>query len=119
MDGRCWRCGSVPEKRELSQWYLKITDYAQELLDDIDKLEGWPDNVRAQQKNWIGRSEGAEIDFELVDADGSTPTGRKLTCFTTRADTLFGVSFLVLPPESKVAAELVEGSAYEEAFLGL
>lgn len=119
VDGRCWRCGSVPEKRELSQWYLKITDYAQELLDDIDKLEGWPDNVRAQQKNWIGRSEGAEIDFELVDADGSTPTGRKLTCFTTRADTLFGVSFLVLPPESKVAVELVEGSAYEEAFLEL
>lgn len=119
VDGRCWRCGTVPEKRELSQWYLKITDYAQELLDDLDRLEGWPENVKAQQRNWIGRSEGAEIDFQLADKDGTTPTGRTLTCFTTRADTLFGVSFLVLPPESSLAAELVAGSEHEAAYLEL
>ncbi len=116
VDGRCWRCGSVPEKRNLSQWYLKITDYAQELLDDLDKLTGWPENVKAQQRNWIGRSEGAEIDFRLADVDGKTPTDRKVTVFTTRADTLFGVSFMVLPPESDLAEELVKGTEYEPAY---
>ena len=116
VDGKCWRCGSVPEKRELSQWYLKITDYAQELLDDLDQLEGWPENVKAQQRNWIGRSEGAEIDFSLAAEDGVTPTDRKITVFTTRADTLFGVSFFLLPPESPLAAELVAGTEYEAAF---
>ena len=116
VDGRCWRCGSVPEKRELSQWYLRITDYAQELLDDLDRLDGWPENVKAQQRNWIGRSEGAEIDFALAAEDGVTPTDRKVTVFTTRADTLFGVSFMLLPPESALAAELVAGTQCEVAF---
>ena len=88
-------------KRALSQWYFKITDYAQELLDDLKKLEGkWPERVRAMQANWIGRSEGAEIDFTLADTDGITPTDTKITVFTTRPDTLFGVSFFLLPPES-------------------
>jgi leucyl-tRNA synthetase len=119
VEGRCWRCGSVPEKRNLSQWYLKITDYAQELLDDLDQLTGWPENVKAQQRNWIGRSEGAEIDFKLADLDGVTPTDRTITVFTTRADTLFGTSFMVLPPESDLAAELVAGTQYEEGFLKL
>ncbi|RRF98275.1 MAG: leucine--tRNA ligase, partial [Coriobacteriaceae bacterium] len=116
VDGRCWRCGSIPEKHNLSQWYLKITDYAQELLDDLDKLKGWPENVKAQQRNWIGRSEGAEIDFTLIDKDGKTPTDRKITVYTTRADTLFGVSFMVLPPESDFALELVKGTPYEEDY---
>ena len=117
VEGRCWRCDSIPEKRELSQWYLKITDYAQELLDDLKKLEGkWPERVRAMQSNWIGRSEGAEIDFTLADTDGVTPTDRKITVFTTRADTLFGVSFFLLPPESPLAAELVAGTEHEAAF---
>ena len=119
VDGRCWRCGEVPEKRELSQWYLKITDYAQELLDDLDQLTGWPENVKAQQRNWIGRSEGAEIDFALAAEDGVTPTDRLITVFTTRADTLFGVSFFLLPPESPLAAELVAGTEYEAAYLEL
>ncbi|MBS6856256.1 MAG: leucine--tRNA ligase [Atopobium sp.] len=116
VNGKCWRCGAVPEKRELSQWYLRITDYAQELLDDLDQLKGWPERVRAMQANWIGRSEGAEIDFTLADTDGVTPTDTKMTVFTTRADTIYGCTFMLLPPESKLAAELVEGSEYKAAF---
>ena len=116
VDGKCWRCGAVPEKRELSQWYLRITDYAQELLDNLDQLEGWPERVRAMQANWIGRSEGAEIDFTLADTDGVTPTDTKMTVFTTRADTIYGCTFMLLPPESKLAAELVGDSEYKAAF---
>ena len=116
VNGKCWRCGAVPEKRELSQWYLRITDYAQELLDDLDQLEGWPERVRAMQANWIGRSEGAEIDFTLADTDGVSPTDTKMTVFTTRADTIYGCTFMLLPPESKLAAELVGDSEYKAAF---
>ena len=116
VNGKCWRCGAVPEKRELSQWYLRITDYAQELLDDLDQLEGWPERVRAMQANWIGRSEGAEIDFTLADTDGVTPTDTKMAVFTTRADTIYGCTFMLLPPESKLAAELVGDSEYKAAF---
>lgn len=116
VNGKCWRCGAVPEKRELSQWYLRITDYAQELLDDLDQLEGWPERVRAMQANWIGRSEGAGIDFTLADTDGVTPTDTKMTVFTTRADTIYGCTFMLLPPESKLAAELVGDSEYKAAF---
>lgn len=115
-DGVCWRCGSVPEKRELEQWYLKITDYAQELLDDLDKLPGWPERVKQMQANWIGRSEGAEVDFTLCDAAGD-PTDTKITVFTTRADTLFGCSFFLLAPEYKGLAELVAGTEYEPAVM--
>ena len=116
VNGKCWRCGAVPEKRELSQWYLRITDYAQELLDDLVQLKGWPERVRAMQANWIGRSEGAEIDFTLADTDGVTPTDTKMTVFTTRADTIYGCTFMLLPPESKLAAELVGDSEYKAAF---
>ena len=119
VNGRCWRCGAVPEKRELSQWYLRITDYAQELLDDLDQLDGWPERVKAMQANWIGRSEGAEIDFVLADVDGVTPTDTKITVFTTRADTIYGCTFMLLPPESSLAAELVVGTEYEAAFTDL
>lgn len=119
VNGRCWRCGAVPEKRELSQWYLRITDYAQELLDDLDQLDGWPERVKAMQANWIGRSEGAEIDFVLADVDGVTPTDTKITVFTTRADTIYGCTFMLLPPESSLAAELVVGTEYEAAFANL
>ena len=116
VNGKCWRCGAVPEKRELSQWYLRITDYAQELLDDLNQLDGWPERVKAMQANWIGRSEGAEIDFTLADVDGVTPTDTKLTVFTTRADTIYGCTFMLLPPESKLAANLVADSEYKSAF---
>ena len=113
-DGVCWRCGQKPEKRDLEQWYLKITAYAQELLDDLEKLPGWPERVKQMQANWIGRSEGAEVDFTLCDAEGN-PTDEKITVFTTRADTLFGCTFFLLAPEYKGLMELVGGTEYEAA----
>ena len=115
-EGRCWRCGEVPEKRDLEQWYFKITEYAQELLDDLEKLPGWPERVKQMQANWIGRSEGAEVDFALCDAEGN-PTDEKITVFTTRADTLFGVTFFVLAPEYEGLADLVAGTEYEDAVM--
>ncbi len=113
IQGHCWRCDSEVEKRDLTQWYYKITDYAQELLEDLKKLPGWPEKVKQQQANWIGRSEGASVDFELLDADGA-PTGTTITVFTTRADTLFGCSFFVLAPEYAVLADLVKDTPYEQ-----
>ena len=122
-EGVCWRCGNPVERRELEQWYFKITDYAQELLDDLDKLEGWPERVKQMQANWIGRSEGAEVDFVLCDKDGNVPAEPTaddiITVFTTRADTLFGCSFFVLAPEYKGLKELVAGSEQEAAVLDL
>ena len=115
-EGHCWRCGEVPEKRDLEQWYFKITEYAQELLDDLEKLPGWPERVKQMQANWIGRSEGAEVDFALCDAEGN-PTDEKITVFTTRADTLFGVTFFVLAPEYEGLADLVAGTEYEDAVM--
>ena len=114
-EGRCWRCDSLVEKRDLEQWYIKITEYAQELLDDLDKLPGWPERVKQMQANWIGRSEGAEVDFTLCDAEGEPIAGDegKLTVFTTRADTLFGNTFFLLAPEYKGLMDLVEGTEYE------
>ena len=121
IEGKCWRCDSEVEKRPLTQWYFKITDYAQELLDDLDQLTGWPERVKQQQANWIGRSEGAEVTFTLCDADGSVPAepteDQLLTVFTTRADTLYGCSFFLLAPESTILRDLVAGTEYEEAVL--
>ena len=116
-EGRCWRCDSEVEKRDLEQWYIKITAYAQELLDDLDKLPGWPERVKQMQANWIGRSDGAEVDFTLCDAEGEPIPGDegKITVFTTRADTLFGNTFFLLAPEYKGLMELVEGTEYEAA----
>ncbi len=113
VDGRCERCKTPVGKKELSQWYLKITDYAQRLLDDLDKLPGWPEKVKTMQKNWIGRSEGAEIDFEIENFD------KKLKIFTTRPDTVFGVTCMVLAPEHPFVKELVtpEHQAEVDAFM--
>ncbi len=113
IEGRCWRCDSEVEKRDLTQWYYKITDYAQELLNDLDQLEGWPDRVKQQQANWIGRSEGAQVDFALCDLE-CNPTEETITVFTTRADTLFGCSFFVLAPEYAGLEALVAGTEYEK-----
>jgi len=97
IDGRGWRSGAVVEKREIPQWFLRITDYAQELLDGLDKLPGWPDAVRTMQRNWIGRSEGLEFAF---DVEGSS---EKLHVFTTRPDTLMGVTFVSIAAEHPLA----------------
>ncbi|WP_282209491.1 leucine--tRNA ligase [Parvibacter caecicola] len=122
-EGRCWRCSSEVEKRDLTQWYFKITDYAQELLDDLDQLTGWPERVKQQQANWIGRSEGANVDFILCDMAGNAPAEPAeddiITVFTTRADTLFGCSFFVLAPEYKGLQALVAGTEYEQPVMDL
>ncbi len=122
-EGECWRCHGAVEKRDLTQWYFKITDYAQELLDDLDQLEGWPERVKQMQANWIGRSEGAEVDFILCDKEGNAPENPSeddiITVFTTRADTLFGCSFFVLAPEYEGVADLVAGTDFEKDVMGL
>jgi leucyl-tRNA synthetase len=97
IDGRGWRSGALVEKREIPQWFLKITDYAQELLDGLDTLDGWPDSVKTMQRNWIGRSQGLEISFPLEDGDG------EVTVFTTRPDTLMGATFLSVAAEHPIA----------------
>lgn len=109
VEGACERCTSIVEKRDLEQWFFKITDYAQRLLDDLELLPGWPAKVKTMQENWIGRSEGGEIDFDIVDGDG------KISVFTTRPDTLYGVTFMVFAPEHPLVAELVAGTEYESA----
>ncbi|MDP3967870.1 MAG: leucine--tRNA ligase [Nocardioides sp.] len=104
VQGMCERCGAEVTKRELSQWYFKVTDYAQRLLDDMGQLEGkWPDRVLAMQRNWIGRSEGAHVDFDIALASGET---RTVTVFTTRPDTLHGATFMVVAADAKLAAEV-------------
>ena len=127
IEGRCWRCDSPVEKRDLTQWYFKITDYAQQLLDDLDQLTGWPERVKQQQANWIGRSEGAQVDFTLMPAGIQDATaeevaaaeGPVITVFTTRADTLFGCSFFVLAPEYAGLHELVAGTEHEAEVMAL
>ncbi len=108
IDGRGWRTGAPVEKRRLDQWYFRITDYAERLLNDLDKLEGWPERVVTQQRNWIGRSEGARIDF-TVEATGET-----LAVFTTRPDTVYGVTFMSLAPEHPLVEELIAPSEHAE-----
>ena len=111
VNGECERCKSTVGKKNLSQWYLKITDYADELLKDLDKLEDWPDKVKTMQKNWIGKSIGAEISFDIVDFD------EKLKVFTTRADTVFGVTYMVISPEHPFVKDLIKGRPEEKAAL--
>jgi len=107
--GLCWRCSAVVETRELEQWFLKTTDYAERLLDDLDDLEEWPERVKLMQQNWIGRSEGAEISFKVKEFPEE-----EIRTFTTRPDTLFGVTYMVLAPEHPLVKPLVEGTTREE-----
>ncbi|MCT4507434.1 MAG: leucine--tRNA ligase [Tepidibacter sp.] len=109
VGGECERCDSSVIKKDLEQWYLKITDYAETLLQDIDKLDGWPEKVKIMQRNWIGKSTGAEADFEIKGYD------KKLKIFTTRPDTMYGVTYMVLAPEHEYVEELVKGTEYESA----
>ncbi|CEQ23080.1 leucyl-tRNA ligase [[Clostridium] sordellii] len=108
VQGACERCDSVVVKKDLEQWYFKTTHFAEELLQDLDTLDGWPEKVKTMQKNWIGKSTGAEITFDI---DG---TDKSVTVFTTRPDTVYGVSYMVLAPEHELVKELVAGTEYEE-----
>ncbi|AEX84807.1 leucyl-tRNA synthetase [Marinitoga piezophila KA3] len=108
VNGKCERCGTDIEMKKLEQWYFKITDYSERLLNDLEKLEGWPENVKVMQKNWIGKSVGAEVNFKI---DG---TDKELKVFTTRPDTLWGVTFMALAPESPLVEELTTPEQKEE-----
>src|SRR3954470_20950219 len=110
IDGRGWRSGALVERRKLSQWFFKITDFAEELLAGLDTLERWPEKVRVMQKNWIGRSEGLRFQFTLSNRE-------KLDVFTTRPDTLFGASFVALSPEHPLAQDLAKTDAKLAAFI--
>src|SRR5690606_7389501 len=111
IDGRGWRTGALVEKLEIPQWFLKITDYAQELLDGLDTLDGWPDSVKTMQRNWIGRSEGLEIRFDVGGED------LPVTVYTTRPDTLMGVTFLSLAGEHPRALKAARDNPELAAFL--
>ena len=115
-EGRSWRSGALVEQKNLTQWFLKITQYADALLEDLDQLQGWPERVRTMQANWIGRSIGAEIDFQVEGHNDAT-----ISVFTTRADTLFGVSYVVLAPEHPLVDALTTADQKEsvEAFRDL
>jgi leucyl-tRNA synthetase len=119
VGGRCERCGAEVTKRNLAQWYFKITDFVQRLLDDMESLRGnWPERVLTMQRNWIGRSEGAHVDF-VIGGDDSGTGGRQVTVFTTRPDTLFGATFFVIAADSPIAAEVCAPEQREvfEAYL--
>ena len=107
VQGQCERCDSLVEKKELEQWYFKTTEFSEELLADLDSLDGWPEKVKLMQKNWIGKSFGANVTFQL---DGSD---QEISVYTTRPDTIFGSTFMVLAPESQLARDLVAGTEYE------
>jgi len=113
-DGRCWRCGHLVERRNLSQWNFKITDYADRLLAGIDRLEGWPERIKTMQRNWIGRSEGVTFSFDIDHIDGH------IDVFTTRVDTVYGVTFMAIAPEHPIVAQILdalpESRARVEAF---
>jgi leucyl-tRNA synthetase len=109
--GLCERCDSAVTKKKLNQWYLKITDYADRLLDDMEQLEGaWPEKVLLMQRNWIGRSTGAQVEFAVDEMD------QKITVYTTRPDTLYGATFMVVAADSELAAKLVAGTPVETEF---
>ncbi len=111
IDGCCWRCDSQVVRKEIAQWFFRITQYADELLDEIDQLEGWPERVRTMQKNWIGRSEGLEIEFNVTGSDDS------LKIYTTRPDTLLGVTYLAIAPEHPLALAAAKNNMALSAFI--
>ncbi len=109
VDGKCWRCGHEVIKKDLDQWFFKITDYAEELLDDLKLLKGWPERVKTMQRNWIGRSEGLEFSFDVPALH------EKLAVYTTRPDTIQGVTFVVVPPEHPLVEKMLKGNPNEKA----
>jgi len=120
IDGRGWRSGAVVERRNIPQWFLRITDYADELLDGLDQLEQWPEAVKTMQRNWIGRSEGAEFAMSVCDAQGEIkPDAASVSVFTTRPDTAFGMTYAVLAPEHPLVVEVTTANQRQqvEAFI--
>ncbi len=115
IDGKGWRSGAEVERRQLSQWFLKITDFADDLLDGLKTLDRWPDKVRLMQENWIGRSEGLKFEFDVVDAPEGIAT--KIPVYTTRPDTIFGASFCAISADHPIAAKLAEDKAEVAAFV--
>ena len=111
IDGRGWRSGAVVERREIPQWFLKITDYAEQLLDDLEQLDGWPEQVRTMQRNWIGRSEGVEMHFGIAGREDT------LSIYTTRPDTVMGVTYVAVAPEHPLAGEAAAGNPELQAFI--
>ena len=114
IDGKCWRCDTDVERREISQWFMKITDYAEQLLDGLEQLEGWPEQVRTMQRNWIGRSEGVELQFEVENVDEEEST---LMVYTTRADTLMGVTYVAIAVEHPLAKRASATNPELQAFI--
>ncbi|MBZ0258619.1 leucine--tRNA ligase [bacterium] len=110
VNGLCWRCDSVVVQKHMPQWFIRITDYAEELLADLDKLSNWPNKVVVMQRNWIGRSEGAEILFRVAEGELA---GTEIPVFTTRPDTIFGATYMVLAPEHPLVEKLIAGSEKE------
>ncbi|MBD3155440.1 MAG: class I tRNA ligase family protein, partial [Candidatus Aenigmarchaeota archaeon] len=106
-DGKCWRCDTDVTQKDIDQWFFKITDYADRLLEGLEKIE-WPKQLKEMQRNWIGKSRGLNLFFKVKDS------GEKVTCFTTRPDTYFGITFMVFAPEHPLVDKLVKGTEYEE-----
>ncbi len=124
IDGKCWRCDTEVERREIAQWFMKITDYADQLLDDLDQLDDWPEQVRTMQRNWIGRSQGVQLRFDVVgEVEGGDPNNESgngvtpLTVYTTRADTLMGVTYVAVAPEHPLAKKAAENNADLQDFI--
>jgi leucyl-tRNA synthetase len=115
VDGRGWRSGAVVERRRIPQWFIKITDFAQELLDDLDKLDGWPEKVRIMQSNWIGRSEGVELDFDVADEDDEAL--KTFSVYTTRPDTLMGVTYVAVAPQHPLAMKAAASNSELTSFI--
>jgi leucyl-tRNA synthetase len=115
VNGRGWRSGAIVERRSIPQWFVKITAYAQELLDDLDQLDGWPEKVKTMQSNWIGRSEGVELSFEI--AGETDPELKKLSVYTTRPDTLMGVTYVAVAPQHPIAAKAAADNQDLQAFI--
>ena len=112
IDGKGWRSGAIIEKKEIAQWYLKISEYAEELLQGLDSLDGWPDRVKQMQRHWIGKSVGSEIDFDLLDSQGEVI--ETLAVFTTRPDTLYGATYVCLAPEHPIIKQLMKRHRFSE-----
>jgi len=117
IDNCCWRCDTPIERKEIPQWFIRITNYAEELLNDLDQLDEWPEKVKAMQRNWIGKSQGVEMTFDIKGRENSTDANNSLDVYTTRPDTLMGVSYLAVAAGHPLAIEAAKGNSELTAFI--